>query len=112
VKVQWDFRTIIVGSSEIMKSEGIEISESAENLLESKQLEGMTSLFVSLDRRPLGIISIADTLRQGAKEAIERSGTRAYRNWMLTGDSAPVADRIGKELGISYEANLLPKIRS
>ena len=110
VKVQWDSRTIIVGSFEIMKSEGVEIPDLAKNLLESKQLEGMTSLFVSLDRRPLGIISIADTLRQGAKEAIEKIRDQGVSEiWMLTGDSAPVADRIGKELGISYEANLLPE---
>ncbi len=110
VKVQWDSRLIIVGNSEIMKSEKVEIPDSAKNLLEARQSEGMTSLFVSLDRRPLGIISIADTLRQGAKEAIEKIKEQGVSEiWMLTGDSAPVADRIGKELGIRYEAKLLPE---
>ena len=110
VKVQWNSKTIIVGSSEIMKSEVVEIPESGRKLLESKQSEGMTSLFVTLDRRLLGIISIADTLRKGAKDAINKIREQGVSEiWMLTGDSALVADRIGKELGIGYEAKLLPE---
>jgi Cd2+/Zn2+-exporting ATPase len=110
VKVQWDSKTVIVGSSEMMKSEGVEIPESAKALLESKQSEGMTSLLITLDRRLLGIISIADTLREGAKDAIDKIREQGVSEiWMLTGDSVLVADRIGRELGIRYEANLLPE---
>jgi len=110
VKVQWDSKAILVGSSEMLKSEGVEIPESGSQLLESKQSEGMTSLFVTLDRRLLGIISIADTLRKGAKDAINKIREQGVSEiWMLTGDSALVADRIGKELGIGYEAKLLPE---
>jgi Cd2+/Zn2+-exporting ATPase len=63
-----------------------------------------------LDRRLLGIISIADTLREGAKEAIDKIREQGVSEiWMLTGDSELVADRIGKQLGIRYEAKLLPE---
>jgi len=110
VKVQWNSKTIIVGSSEMMKGEGAGIPESAKALLESKQSEGMTPLLIAADRRLLGIISIADTLREGAKEAIKQiRGQGVSEIWMLTGDSALVADRIGRELGIRYEAKLLPE---
>jgi Cd2+/Zn2+-exporting ATPase len=110
VKVQWNSKTIIVGSLELMKSEGVQISESAKGLLESKQSEGMTPLLVTLDHRLLGIISIADTLREGAKDAIDKIREQGVSEiWMLTGDSALVADRIGRELGIRYEAKLLPE---
>jgi Cd2+/Zn2+-exporting ATPase len=110
VKVQWNSKTIIVGSSEMMKGEGVEIPESARALLESKQSEGMTPLLIASDRRLLGIISIADTLREGAKEAIDKIRKQGVSEiWMLTGDSVLVADRIGRELGIRYEAKLLPE---
>jgi Cd2+/Zn2+-exporting ATPase len=110
VKVQWNSKSILVGSSEMMKSEGVEIPESAKTLFESKQSEGMTSLLITVDRRPAGIISIADTLREGAKEAIDQIREQGVSEiWMLTGDSALVADRIGRELGIRYEAKLLPE---
>jgi Cd2+/Zn2+-exporting ATPase len=110
VKAQWNSKTIILGSSEMLKGEGIEITESVKGFLESKQSEGLTSLLIILDHRFLGIISIADTLREGAKEAIDKIREQGVSEiWMLTGDSDLVADRIGKELGIRYEADLLPE---
>lgn len=110
VKARWDSRTIVVGSSEMMKGEGIEIPESAKTFFESKQSEGMTSLLIAADGRLLGMISIADTLRERAKEAIQQIKEEGVSEiWMLTGDSALVADRIGRELGIQYEAKLLPE---
>jgi len=110
VKAQWNSKTMILGSSEMLKGEGIEITESVKGFLESKQSEGLTSLPVTLDHRLLGIISIADTLREGAKEAIDKIREQGVSEiWMLTGDSELVADRIGKQLGIRYEAKLLPE---
>jgi len=110
VRVQWDSKRIIVGSSEMLKGEGIEIPESVKALLKLKESQGMTSLLITLDNRLLGILSIADTLREGAKEAIEKIRKQGVSEiWMLTGDSDQVADRIGKELGIRYEAKLLPE---
>jgi Cd2+/Zn2+-exporting ATPase len=110
VKAQWNSKTIILGSSEMLKGEGIEILESAKELLKSKESQGMTSLFITLDNRLLGILSIADTLREGAKEAIDKIREQGVSEiWMLTGDSELVADRIGKQLGIRYEAKLLPE---
>jgi Cd2+/Zn2+-exporting ATPase len=110
VKVQWDSKRIVMGSSEMLKEEGIEISPSAKGWLESKQSEGLTSLLVALDHRLVGILSIADTLREGAKEVLHQIKEQGVPEiWMLTGDSALVADRIGKQLGIRYEAKLLPE---
>jgi len=110
VRAQWDSKAIVVGTSEMMRGEGIEIPDSAKEVLESKQSEGMTSLLVAVDHRLLGIISIADTLREGAKDAIDQIRAQGVSEiWMLTGDSALVADRIGRELGIRYEAKLLPE---
>jgi Cd2+/Zn2+-exporting ATPase len=110
VRAQWDAKTIIVGNSEMLKGEGIEIPESVNGLLKLKELEGMTSLLITLDHHFLGIISIADTLREKAKTTIDKIRREGVSEiWMLTGDSEQIADRIGKELGIRYEARLLPE---
>jgi len=70
----------------------------------------LTSLLVAFDGRPVGIISIADTLRTKAKFAIDQIRKEGVSEiWMLTGDSEQVANRIGRELGIGYEAKLLPE---
>ena len=52
----------------MLTGEGVEIPESVKELLESKGSEGMTSLLIALDGRLLGIVSIADTLREGAED--------------------------------------------
>jgi Cd2+/Zn2+-exporting ATPase len=110
VKVKLDSKTILVGRPELLAGEGIEIPEFAKGVFESKESQGMTSLLITLDRRPLGIISIADTLRKGAKTAIDRIRQEGVSEiWMLTGDSSQVADRIAKEVGIRYQARLLPE---
>jgi Cd2+/Zn2+-exporting ATPase len=110
VKAKWDSKTIIVGSSEMLEGEGIEIPESARELLDSKKSEGMTPLLIALDRHLQGFIAIADTLRKGAKATIDKIREEGVSEiWMLTGDSYQVADRIAKELGIRYEAQLLPE---
>ncbi len=110
MRAQWNARTIIVGSSEMMKGEGIEISESAKGWLKRKEQEGTTSLLIALDHHLSGAVSIADTLREQAKKTIDKIREEGVSEiWMLTGDNEPVANRIGKELGISYEAKLLPE---
>ena len=110
VRAQWDAKTIIVGSFEMLKGEGIEIQESVKGFLKSKEPEGMTPLLITLDHRFVGIIFIADTLREKAKTTIDRIRREGISEiWMLTGDSEQVADRIGKVLGVRYEAKLLPE---
>jgi Cd2+/Zn2+-exporting ATPase len=107
VKAQWNGKTIIVGSLEMLKKEGIAVPESIEGLLKS---EITTSLLIVLDRRFLGFISMGDTLREKAKTTIDKIKKEGVSEiWMLTGDSDQVADGIGKELGIGYEARLLPE---
>ncbi len=110
VKARWDSKTIIAGSSELLKSEGVVIPESAKEWLKLKESEGQTPLLITLDHQLVGVISIADTLREKAKMAIEKiRGQGVPEIWMLTGDSEQVAHRIGKELEIGYEARLLPE---
>jgi Cd2+/Zn2+-exporting ATPase len=110
VKAQWDSKTIIVGSSGMLKGEGIEVPEMVQDHLKQKQSEGKTSLLVALDRRLTGVISMADTLRETAKTTIDRIRKEGISEiWMLTGDSDQVAQRIGNDLGIRYEADLLPE---
>jgi heavy metal translocating P-type ATPase len=110
VKAQWDAKTIIVGSPEFIKGERIEIQESALEQVRLKESEGMTSLVVALDHHLLGIVSLADTLREKSKTTIDKIRQEGVSEiWMLTGDSREVANRIGKELGIRFEAKLLPE---
>jgi heavy metal translocating P-type ATPase len=110
VRVRWDSRTIAVGGPGFLRDEGVEIPDSVQKLREEKESEGMTSLLVASDRRLLGLISLSDTLREGAKEVLDKiKAERVPEIWMLTGDNEQVAHRIARELGIHYEARLYPE---
>ncbi len=101
---------IISAGAELLKDEGIELPETARRLLESKESEGMTSLLVTVDRHPLGMILISDILREDARATIDKiKGEGVSEIWMLTGDNENVAAKIAKELGVSYEAKLYPE---
>ncbi|MBM4347409.1 MAG: cation-translocating P-type ATPase, partial [Deltaproteobacteria bacterium] len=110
VKAKWNGKAILLGSAQFLIEQKVNLSESAMDVLKQKESEGATSLLLSLDHRLLGLISIADTLRDKARVTIDRIRKEGISEiWMLTGDSPRVAERIGRELGVSFEASLLPE---
>jgi len=110
VKATLDSRMILVGRPELLGEEKIEVPELARGQLKAEESQGMTSLLVSLDSRVVGSISISDTLREKARDAVDKIRAEGVSEiWMLTGDNEQVADRIAKELGVRYQAGLYPE---
>ncbi len=69
-----------------------------------------SEVFVARDRRLLGSIVVADTVRPEAKEAIQALHRMKIRTVLLTGDAQPVATAVGTALGIKkIAAELLPE---
>lgn len=65
--------------------------------------------FILIDDVPVGIISLADTIREGAKEAIDQLRSTNIKSFLLTGDNEKVAAAVSKQLGMDgYLANVLP----
>ena len=65
--------------------------------------------FILIDDVPVGIVSLADTIREGAKEAIDKLRSMNIKSFLLTGDNEKVAAAVSKQLGMDgYLANVLP----
>lgn len=65
--------------------------------------------FILIDDVPVGIVSLADTIREGAKEAIDQLRRMNIKSFLLTGDNEKVAAAVSKQLGMDgYLANVLP----
>lgn len=80
-------------------------------VLEEEQAAGRTAVVVSLDRRPVGVLALADRVRTGAAAAVDalRASTRAEPA-LLTGDNALAARALAAEVGITdVRAGLLPE---
>jgi Cu+-exporting ATPase len=68
-----------------------------------------TSLLVTVDGRPAGVISVADAIRQTTPEAVAMLKADGLRIVMLTGDNRATAQAIASQLGIEdVRAEVLP----
>ncbi|ENO89969.1 heavy metal translocating P-type ATPase [Thauera linaloolentis] len=79
--------------------------------IEELQNEGKT-VSVLLDeeaRSVLGLVALRDELRQDAREGIARLKAMGIRPVMLTGDNRRTAQAIAGDLGMAWEAELLPQ---
>lgn len=79
--------------------------ESAENFSES----GKTPMFFALNGKLLGIIAVADTIKEDSPSAIAEMRNMGIRVVMLTGDNRKTAEAIGKQAGVDEViAGVLP----
>lgn len=77
--------------------------------IESLESEGYTVVVVQDGEAILGLISLADTLREDAVEAIRKLKNIGIGSIMLTGDNRRTAATIADKLGIDYQAELSPE---
>ncbi|MEM5881172.1 MAG: heavy metal translocating P-type ATPase [Candidatus Aenigmatarchaeota archaeon] len=102
-------REILVGNLTLMNDYKINVKEFEEEI-SSLQENGITTIIVSLNKKAVGVIGVADTLKEFSKEAIQKLKESGLEVIMLTGDNKKVANSIAKELGIEKVlAEVLPQ---
>jgi len=95
-----DGRTILCGNGRLMR----------ENQIKFQEVDEIGSVvYVAVDGRFVGFLVVADTIKEGAKEAIARLKQKGITTVMLTGDAEPAAKAVAKETGVdTVFAKLLP----
>lgn len=89
---------IFIGNIKLMKNKGIEVTMEEElNRLAS---QGKTPMYMALDGEFLGVIAVADTVKEESIEAIRELKERGYKIGMITGDNRVTAEAVGKQVGI------------
>ena len=92
-----------------MQDNNISITETVETKLSELEQEGKTAVLVSINNRLSGIIAIADTIKEGAKEVIENLKNKEIEPIMLTGDNERTAKAVASKIGIDRViAEVLP----
>ena len=101
---------VMVGNRRLLIENGIAVPDSLEQWMQDRENQGETPVLVACDRTALGSLSIADTLRPEAVEAVaglKRAGKRVV---MLTGDNPRTAAATAARLGLDdFRAQLLPE---
>ncbi len=88
-------KTVLVGSSRLMESEGIDISASY-----IYKTGGTSLAYVARDGKLIGLILYADPIRTESHEVIAALHSQGIETHMLTGDVERVAQSVARELGI------------
>ncbi|NLJ98855.1 MAG: cadmium-translocating P-type ATPase [Tissierellia bacterium] len=111
LKVKVRGKTYLIGNRKLMAENGVTVTGEEETYIESEEEHGQTVVIVSSLEKMLGSISIADTVREDAKQLIKNLKAQGIKKVvMLTGDNKRAAAAISKELGIDeYYAELLPE---
>ena len=104
-----DGRTVQVGADRYMRRLGIDIAP-AQETLEQFAAEGKTPLFAAFDGRLAAVLAVADTLKEGSREAIVSLHEMGMSVAMLTGDHRRTAEAIARQVGIDRVlAEVLPE---
>lgn len=111
LKVKIEGKKYLIGNRKLLTENSVNIMEGEENYIKSEEEHGQTVVIVSDMEKVLGTISIADTVREDAKELIMNLKKQGIEKVvMLTGDNKRAASAISEELGIDeYYAELLPE---
>jgi Cu+-exporting ATPase len=109
VSARVDGRLILLGNRRLMKEKNIDITK-AQDALERLENEGKTAMLVAADNELIGIVAVADTLKEFSKEAVTKLKTMGKQVIMITGDNKRSAKAIAKQLGIDRVlAEVLPE---
>jgi Cu+-exporting ATPase len=102
-------RSVYIGNLTLMNEKHVSLNEAILKELERLSDEGKTPLLIAQDKTFLGIIAVADTLRDESAQVIVDLKSRDIKTVMLTGDNERTAKAIAAQAGVdSFLANQLP----
>jgi len=98
----------IVGSPKLLEAEGIAIGSLKEKIKEM-QTKGHTVIGVSHEENIIGLLAIADEIKEDAEETIAQLRSIGIESVMITGDNEKAAKSVARKVGIEEViANVLP----
>lgn len=99
VKASVNNHDVAIGNDKLMKhlnSYDSALSDQADK----RRSDGETVMFVAIDNKPAGLISVSDPIKTSTKDAIDFLHSENLKVIMLTGDNEVTAQAVAKKLGI------------
>ena len=103
-----DGALLLAGNHRLMERESIRIAHFDTQVNEWAE-GGKSVIYVARGGRMMGVLALADTLKEGAAETISRLRQLGLETVMITGDRQAAADAVAAQLGLDHvEAEVLP----
>ena len=103
---------VLLGTRKLMTENGVKIQDFEEKLVNLEK-QGKTVIILAKDNTVIGLIGIADTLKEYSKQAVEILHKMGKKVAIITGDNSQVGQAIAKQLGIDQVlAEVLPNEKS
>ena len=103
-------RKVLIGTRKLMNKYEVKIENSTLTKMEELENVGKTAMLIAVDNEFVGIVAVADTVKETSAEAIKRLKALNIEVVMITGDNERTAKAIAAEVGIDRViAEVLPE---
>lgn len=100
---------ILIGNERLIIESNVELDEELTQKAYMMSKSARSIVYVAKDRKLIGIFGIGDSVKEGAKEAVQQLKKRGLEIYLITGDNKLTAQAVGDELGIkNVLAEVLP----
>ncbi|OGB90707.1 copper-translocating P-type ATPase [candidate division WOR-1 bacterium RIFCSPHIGHO2_01_FULL_53_15] len=101
--------TILFGNRKLMQDKNISFRD-LENKIQELEGQGKTVMLLAKNNQLLGLVAVADTLKEFSKEAVKELRRLGREVIMITGDNRRTGEAIGRQVGIERVlAEVLPQ---
>ncbi len=102
-------KKVLIGNLHLLEKNGISISKEYLEFFQNSLEQGNGAVLASIDKECIGVISLEDSLKEGAKELISSLKKKNIIPILLTGDNEITAKKIAQTIGIDLVyAGVLP----
>ena len=103
-------RNYVVGTSRLMDEIKAEVPDEMKRQSKALYDQGKTLAFIAANGKVIGIIAVADQIKENAPKAVKKLRDMGLKVIMITGDNKRTAEAIAKQVGIDdYRAEVLPE---
>ena len=106
-----DGTAVALGNHKLMSGKNVSVTE-YESRVNELETEGKTVMMLAADSLLIGLVAVADTLKENSAEAVERLTEMGVAVYMITGDNRRTAEAVASQVGIDTErvlAEVLPE---
>jgi Cu+-exporting ATPase len=101
---------VLVGHGRWLQELGIPVPGSLTDKQTELEARGKTTMYLVQDGKPLGLVAVADTLKEDARRAVQELHAMGLRTVMISGDNERTARAVADDLGIDRVlAEVLPQ---